>query len=1332
MRRSKLWSAAALAVAMVAMLIPGAASGLGAIEGDTAPGLGDFDARTSAAPTAERVSAVRSLGARASWNRFGTPRSLIRDGGYLASDIAAPDPVAAARSFVDDNRTIFGVSSADLDLVQRTPLVDSNGYAVLFQQRFGGLRAVEGGQLTVGVVGSPSRGWDVAFASSSLAPGAQLSGEPTLSPQEAWAIAARDVGYDADASELELKDPSNGWTVMATPEISDLQRARLVVVPTPFAGARVAYEVLFVNESRLDLGGYHTFVDARTGEILVRKNIVEHSHPPGDTFSGTMPPEDSACDEPKPPSGWTVAPGESVETVMASVAEAEGNDAILHLLRDGVRVARSADIETNPEVVQYSPPDSGEGVYQVQVCDYSNGEGWSGDRTYDGTVTFSTTPTDDQYAPRWKIFPAYPPLGQQSKPWVMPDDDTRETWCWEPGVGCDRVISSAASRSPWDFDVQAGVPTFTTTGNNAVTAESWTSPLTPSPPGFRPSSPERDYSYEWNNTWFNEKCDPASLVLTQEPDLSAAVTNLFVGHNRMHDWAYALGFTERTWNAQEYNFGHGGTQDGDPVLGNAQAAALDGGPPLYLGRNNASMLTLPDGVPPSTNMYLWIPTQHSFFVPCVDGDFDMAVIGHEYGHMIENRMIGKGGTRSGYHAGGMGESNGDMMGMEYLNGNGFVPVADENPYAVGVYPLGNHQRGIRNYGMNFPRTGGFPAPGVTPRVDPLNFSNIGYDLPDRSVHAEGEIWSTTNFGIRSLLNAKYDAQYPSTDIELQSRCANGLVSAEHCPGSRRWVQIMFDAYLLMPNDPSMLDARDAYLAADLMRFGGANQSEIWQGFAERGFGPGAYSTNTSSEEPGDPPANPDDPPAYNPDTDPTPDFTSPLHPSATVTFEAVASDEGNAPVPARIFVGHYEARVSPIADTDPATALHPSFEPNQGTNLDNVAAFIPGTYEFIAQAKGYGAVRFSVNLEAGQNRTVTVNFRTNWASSEKGAAASGDGEEDTLPNLIDDTEATQWERIEATSPNVNGSQVTVDLAGDTPRTIRTVQVSAHLFSTTDEPQSRFTALRQFEVQACTASTANANCTGPDSFSSVYTSPDNAFPGLNPRPVAPELILRQFQLNSAVTATHLRIVVLSNQCTGNPEFQGPEQEDDPATPSDCTESGPGEFTTDRDDEVRIAEFQAFSSPSAVTAPAGTGAGPGPGPDPIAELPKECHRLASLSGANIMIGTMDGDVLEGTSGRDGICGRAGRDHIRGLDGNDILIGGRGRDRLRGQGGNDALYAGAGNDVAAGGGGNDRVVGFRGNDLLVGQGGRDFLKGMQGSDSCRDGAGRDRLQNCEAKNG
>ena len=41
-------------------------------------------------------------------------------------------------------------------------------------------------------------------------------------------------------------------------------------------------------------------------------------------------------------------------------------------------------------------------------------------------------------------------------------------------------------------------------------------------------------------------------------DIDAAITNLFGMHNRMHDFAYYLGFDEPHWNAQQYNHGLGG------------------------------------------------------------------------------------------------------------------------------------------------------------------------------------------------------------------------------------------------------------------------------------------------------------------------------------------------------------------------------------------------------------------------------------------------------------------------------------------------------------------------------------------------------------------------------------------------------------------------------------------------------------------------------------------------------------------------------------------------------------------------------------------------------
>ena len=171
-----------------------------------------------------------------------------------------------------------------------------------------------------------------------------------------------------------------------------------------------------------------------------------------------------------------------------------------------------------------------------------------------------------------------------------------------------------------------------------------------------------------------------------------------------------------------------------------------------------------------------------------------------------------------------------------LNEYGLVPTGDENRWATGAYATGNKLRGIRNYAANFPYTGAFPEPRIYPQVDPLNFSDVGYDVTGPEVHADGEIWIAINFELRRALAAKYNAQFPESDPALQTRCALGQVPVDQCPGNRRWIQLAFDSFLLMQSAPSMVDARNAILAADQARFGGADQPEIWAAFARRGLG----------------------------------------------------------------------------------------------------------------------------------------------------------------------------------------------------------------------------------------------------------------------------------------------------------------------------------------------------------------------------------------------------------------------------------------------------------------------------------------------------------------
>src|SRR5205823_8462017 len=137
-------------------------------------------------------------------------------------------------------------------------------------------------------------------------------------------------------------------------------------------------------------------------------------------------------------------------------------------------------------------------------------------------------------------------------------------------------------------------------------------------------------------------------------------------------------------------------------------------------------------------------------------------------------------------------------------------------------------------------------------------------------------------------------------------------------------------------------------------------------------------------------------------------------------------------------------------------------------------------------------------------------------------------------------------------------------------TINRVQVSALL----QPGQNRFSALRKFELWTCTASVVNGNCSS--GFTQALASADDAFPGVAPRPVAPNLIMRSFTLPSPVSATHVRLVVDTSQCTGGPAYAG-EQDSDPTNSTDCATQ------SSSSGQVRAAELEVFGSAGAVGQP-----------------------------------------------------------------------------------------------------------------------------------------------------
>ena len=1034
-----------------------ASSGLAVvhIEGQST-GLRDFDARARVAPTKAQLQAARSVHGRVSWSSLGAPASVIRYGGYLATGIKAPSAAAAARSWLAAHKQLFQLRTVrHLRLATAAPLRGSRVHAAVFRQTFGGVLSADG-IATVAVVRA-KHSWKVVYASSSLTPDTVVTGKRLLRPVAAWRAAARAAGARA-AQVAGLGTTANGSLGLAAAGLSGVQTVRPTVFGTPRKGAIRAYDATVTKTLVGEQSSYRVVVDAATGRLLYRQNLVDNL-------------------------------------------------------------------------------------------------------------------TDD---PTWLAFTAAPPFNPMNAyPWNYPSTDTRQLYCWTVTAACADVVSDdpattvypmgVASKFPWDVQLDAAgtdLGTGQTTGNNVDEARRWSGGHSFGDPTlFRPTSATRDYTPAFTNAWFNSGCDP-SLVTdpVNNPaanDIEAATVNLFVGHNIMHDYAYYLGFDEGHWNAQQYNNGvstvdpyptPGGpvaTPVGnDGLIGNSQSGAATGS------RDNANMGSGADGNHPQTNMFLWQPLAGAFYAPCVDGDYDFGVFGHEFGHLIENRMIGKGvGARQGNAAGAMGEAFGDFDALEVMNALHIAPVPGSDRYTEGAYVTGNPYNGIRDFLAGRPMGGKFPQPGQNPDTDPLNYGDFGFDLPGPEVHADGEIWIAVQIDLRDLFLARHPSSGRAQDIA----CVRGQLAASSCPGDRRWIQDYYDAMVMMPRNPTMAGARDAMLAADMGRFGGANQDLLWQGFALRGFG---QFQNTNGTQ----------------DTSPTPDFSSPLADNATLNF--FADNKGNTLVPinAKIYVGDYQARATQVADTDPSTV--PSATPGTN-NLDNTAQFVPNasnprwsSYNFIAVAPGFGAVRFNVrNLQPSETRNITIHFAPNFASSSQTATVTGDalGTNTNLANALDDDEGTNNGQ---TGANAVGRWFVIALGDVNPNgnLIKRLGVSAQLVP----GNNRFTALRSFDAYACRAGKVAANPTCDGSIDAGWTrivsSADDAFPSVNPRPVAPDLTLRYFDTNPQAVATHVKFVVTNNQCTGQASYHG-DQDNDPNNNADCNASV-------RANEVHVAEVQVF--------------------------------------------------------------------------------------------------------------------------------------------------------------
>ncbi|HEY7411983.1 MAG TPA: M36 family metallopeptidase [Vicinamibacteria bacterium] len=305
------------------------------------------------------------------------------------------------------------------------------------------------------------------------------------------------------------------------------------------------------------------------------------------------------------------------------------------------------------------------------------------------------------------------------------------------------------------------------------------------------------------------------------------VVSMFFWTNRYHDRLYELGFTEAARNFQQDNFGRGG-------LGNdfVRAEGQD-----FSGTSNANFATPPDGQLPRMQMYIFTgPT------PDRTSALDQEILIHELTHGTSNRLHNNANGLNATMSGGMGEGWSDFYGRALL------ATADEDVngiYAMGGYSTqeivagfgDNYYYGIRRFPYAVKTTVG---PNGRPH-NPLTFADIDptqINLTD-GAYPRGPIGSASAFAVHNIGEVWCMAL-----LEVRARLITRMGFAA---GNQRMLQLVTDGMKLDPANPTLIDGRNAILAASAASGGSAEEErDIWAGFATRGLGFSASAVSSSS------------------------------------------------------------------------------------------------------------------------------------------------------------------------------------------------------------------------------------------------------------------------------------------------------------------------------------------------------------------------------------------------------------------------------------------------------------------------------------------------------
>jgi len=188
-----------------------------------------------------------------------------------------------------------------------------------------------------------------------------------------------------------------------------------------------------------------------------------------------------------------------------------------------------------------------------------------------------------------------------------------------------------------------------------------------------------------------------------------------------------------------------------------------------------------------------------------NSSLDNSIIAHEYMHGISARLTGGPATTTCVgNAEILGEGWSDFMALAVTAKDGQTATTQRIMSEYVTY--GN---GLRTLPYSTDMS-----------INPHNYDTIKVNA---EAHFVGEIWTAMLWEVYWNLVDKYGFN-------------PNLYDAYTSGGNNLAIQLVMDSLKLQPCEPGFVDARDAILLADQQDTGGANQCEIWRGFAKRGLG----------------------------------------------------------------------------------------------------------------------------------------------------------------------------------------------------------------------------------------------------------------------------------------------------------------------------------------------------------------------------------------------------------------------------------------------------------------------------------------------------------------